>query len=169
MKLTLEKQIPIAFAIATILLMVIIFFAWRSMQSVSGSLNEQSHTQEVLLQLDDILITKLDVETNGRAFLITGDPTFLETYSQAQSKIDQNIAKLSQLVDDNPNQKNRIPQLVNAVNARLEVLRTAVELRRTKPLDEVLKQNVAGRGCHCITSGATACNVATAVAGSSPP
>lgn len=146
MKLSLEKQIPLVFSIATILLMVIIFFAWRSMQSVGESLNEQSHTQEVLLQLDDILITKLDVETNGRAFLITGDPTFLETYNQAQSKIDQNIAKLSQLVEDNPNQKDRIPRLVNAVNARLEVLRNVVELRRTKPLDEVLKQNVAGRG-----------------------
>lgn len=146
MKLSLEKQIPLVFSIATILLIVIIFFAWRSMQSVSDSLNAQSHTQDVLLQLDEILITKLDIETNGRAFIITGDPTFLETYNQAQSRVDQNIEKLSRLVEDNPNQKNRIPLLINAVNARLEVLRNAVELRRTKPLDEVLKQIVAGSG-----------------------
>ena len=146
MKLTLEKQIPIIFLMATVLLIVIIFFASRSIKSVNQSLELQSHTQEVLLQLDEVLITTLDTETNGRGFLITADEVFLESYNQAQSKIGQNIAKLRELVDDNQNQKNRIPPLEIAVNERLGVLRSAVELRRTKSLEEVLAQSVSGRG-----------------------
>lgn len=146
MKLTLEKQIPIIFLIATVLLIVIIFFASRSINSVNQSLELQSHTQEVLLQLEEVLITTIDTETNGRGFLITADEIFLESYNQAQSKIGQNIAKLRELVDDNQNQKNRIPLLEIAVSERLGVLRSAVELRRTKSLEEVLEQNVSGRG-----------------------
>lgn len=146
MKLSLEKQIPLVFSIATILLIIVIFFAWRSMKSVNDSLELQSHTQEVLLQLDEILITTLDIETSGRAFLIGANPNFLESYNQSQSKIEQNINNLRQFVEDNTNQKNRIPNLENAINERLEVLRSAVELRRTNSLEEVLKKNITGRG-----------------------
>ena len=73
MKLTLEKQIPLVFCIAILLLVIIGFFAFRSMNTLSEALKWENHTQEVLLELDEILISTVDTETNGRGFLITGD------------------------------------------------------------------------------------------------
>lgn len=59
MKLTLERQIPLVFGIVILLLVIIIFFAFRSMNSLSDALTRNELTQEVISQLDETLILAL--------------------------------------------------------------------------------------------------------------
>ncbi len=145
MKLTLEKQVPLVFCIAMLLLVIIGFFAFRSMNTLSEALKRENHTQEVLLELDETLISTVDTETNGRGFLITGDEIFLESYNQGQAKISQSLTKLRALVADNPNQTERIPKLENEINERLVILKQHVNVRRTQSLGEVPIVSTLGR------------------------
>jgi PAS domain S-box-containing protein len=131
MKLTLERQIPLVFAIAILLLIIVVFFAFGSMNSLTRALSWEKHTQQVLSQLDETLRLVIDAETGGRGFIITREDSFLEPYTQAQQKIDGNLAQLHTLIEDNDGQKEKVSRLENIVRERLDVLKQAVEMRRS--------------------------------------
>jgi PAS domain S-box-containing protein len=147
MKLTLERQIPLVFTIAILLLIIVAFFAYRSTNSLNESLKLEKHTQEVLLQLDETLILMVDVETGGRGFLLTGDESYLEPYNYANQKIGGNMAKLRTLLADNPLQTERLSRLETLVNERLTIAKQAIELRRrTQSIEEIRAQVGKNRG-----------------------
>src|SRR6185369_3861964 len=115
MKLTLERQIPLGFIIAIFLLVVIIFFAFYSMNSVNEALKWEKHTQDVLLQLDEVLILMVNAETSARGFMVSADETILEPYNQTQQKVGDDLAKLRELAIDNPAQEERLIQLEGTI------------------------------------------------------
>ncbi len=146
MNLTLERQIPLVFAISIILLVIIVFFAFRSVNSLGESLKWEKHTFEVITQLDETLELIVDAETGVRGFLITPDETDLEPYNQAQDKIGGSLAKLQSLISDNPAQTERAAKLKTLAAERLAVLKSAVEMRRTQSLEQVLEKLSLSRG-----------------------
>ncbi len=140
MRLTLERQIPLVFAIATLLLAVVAFFAFRSINSVGDAIKWEKHTTEVLSQLDEMLNLMIDAETGARGFLITTDDTILEPYNNARQKINGDLTQLRTLVADNPGQTERISRLEKIARERLDILETAITLRRTQNLEAVRQQ-----------------------------
>lgn len=70
-----------------------------------------THTDEVIAQTHVVEKLLVDMETGTRGFLITGDPTFLGPHEVGNRKIDGEIAKLEQLVADNPAQLKRLEEL----------------------------------------------------------
>jgi CHASE3 domain sensor protein len=145
MKLTLEKQIPMVFVIVILLLTIIIFFAFRSMNSLNEALKYEKHTQEVLLQLDEAFILILNAETANRGFMVARDETLLEPYVEAQQNVSANFTKLRRLMEDNPAQNEKISRLEDMVNQRLALFGEIIEVRRIKEIEEVRKQ-FSGRG-----------------------
>ncbi len=146
MKLTLERQIPLAFSIAILLLIIIAFFAIRNTSSLTDSLKWEKHTQEVLLQLDETLILMIDVETGGRGFLLTGEEQYLGPYTNGSQKMGGSLAKLRALLADNPVQTERLARLETLIGERVGVTRQSIELRRTKTFEEVRAQVGRNRG-----------------------
>lgn len=146
MKLTLERQIPLVFAIATLLLAVIVFFAFRSITSLGETLKWEKHTHEVINQLDDALNLAVDAETGARGFLITADETILEPYNRARQRIGGNLTQLRNLTADSPAQTEKVAALEKTIGERLAVLQTAVEMRRTQTLEQVQKNLALSRG-----------------------
>ncbi len=146
MKLTLEKQIPLVFAIAVFLLAVVVFFAFRSMSSLTETLKWQKRTQQVLLQLDETMILMLNAETGVRGFMINADEMLLEPYNGANQRIGQNLAELKNFVADNPKQAQREAELENVTAERIKFLVGRVELRKNNSLEVVTKQYTDSRG-----------------------
>lgn len=146
MKLTLERQIPLIFLIAILLLIIVVFFAFRSTSALNASLKWEKHTQEVLLQLDETIILMVDAETGGRGFLITADEDYLEPYNNAIHKIEGNLTRLRELVKDNPKQTEIVTRLENASRERLAIIKQAVEMRRSQNLEQVRAQLDRNRG-----------------------
>jgi PAS domain S-box-containing protein len=147
MKLTLERKIPLGFIIAILLLAIIIFFAFRSMNSINEALKYEKHTQAVLLQLDEMLILMINAETAARGFMVNSkDETILEPYSQTQQNINADFEKLRSLASDNQAQAERISQLENIIEERLAFLQQLIEIRRTSSIDETRAQLGTVRG-----------------------
>ncbi|MEO6590605.1 MAG: CHASE3 domain-containing protein, partial [Pyrinomonadaceae bacterium] len=146
MRLTLEKQIPIVFAIAVFLLAVVVFFAFRSMSSLTEAMAWEKHTQEVLLQLDETMILMLNAETGVRGFMISGDETILEPYKSANQRVAQNMTELKILVSDNPEQTKRAAELEAIVNERMDFLAGRIALRRKSSFEEITAQFKDSRG-----------------------
>jgi PAS domain S-box-containing protein len=146
MKLTLERQIPLVFGIAILLLIIVVFFAFRSIDSVAEAIRLEKHTQQVIGKLDETLTLAVDAETGGRGFLITREDPFLEPYNRALQKLGDNRTQLRALISDNENQTERLGRLESLIEERLDVLKHAIDMRRTQDLEEVKQQISKGRG-----------------------
>ena len=146
MKLTLEKQIPLIALIAVLLLAIVVFFTFRSLNSTTVAAGWANHTQDVLQQLDETLILMVNAETGARGFLISGDETALQPYNQSHQNISANLAQLKILMLDNPRQSERVTRLEEITGNRLSLLSEMVEARRVKSLDEVRAQFSNQRG-----------------------
>lgn len=146
MKLTLERQIPLVFVIATILLMIVAFFAVRSINSVNEAIKWEKQTQEVISQLDETLNLAVDAETGARGFLITVDDSILEPYNQARRKIGGDLTELRRLAAGDPAQTEKITKLEGLFKERLSILEDAIALRRTNSLEVVRELSVLRRG-----------------------
>ncbi|MGI8469507.1 MAG: CHASE3 domain-containing protein [Pyrinomonadaceae bacterium] len=140
MRLTLERQIPLAFLVAFILLVTIGFFAYRRITTLAEAIKWEKHTQEVLLQLDGTLTLMVDAETSGHGFVITGDESFLEPYNHTTQVIDEDLNQLHNLTADNAEQTQKVLRLRVLTNQRLSLIRQFIDARRTQGLNPTVSQ-----------------------------
>ncbi|MES2910108.1 MAG: response regulator [Pseudomonadota bacterium] len=109
-----------------------------------STLNWVEHTQRTISNANEIAKLTSDMETGMRGFLITGDETFLQPYEIARSRIQREITALTDLVDDNQPQVDRMKR-VGGLQARwLEFAQEVIKLRRDKlPYEDAIRN---GRG-----------------------
>ena len=142
----LERQIKFAFILALLLLLAIGFFAYRSTNSLNEAISWEKHTQEVLLELDEILYLIIDAEASGRGFVLTNDESFLEPYKRTAATLDVNIKHLQTLVADNPNQTENLTKLEKIAGEKLDFMKRTVEIRRAQGLARAVEEISISRG-----------------------
>ncbi len=70
------------------------------------------HTDRVIGNANETVKLSIDMETGMRGFLITGDETFLDPYEVAKPRIFGSLRGLRSMVEDNPQQVERIDRLI---------------------------------------------------------
>src|SRR5690242_17049957 len=120
----------LAFVASLVLLIAIGFVSYRSVQTLNANNELVDHTQEVLDQLQDIRIQIMQVETDARGFLLTGDNVYLEAYDRDRKEIPAKIAAVKANTLDNISHQEKFPVLEDAVQSRLELLHEYVQKRQ---------------------------------------
>ena len=105
-----------------------------------------SHSRDVLLNLQDMLRYMLDLETGQRGFIIVGEESYLEPYQIALKKVDDEIARLTDLTYDNPSQQLRIGMIKEVIEQRKSSLKLAIDARRDRGIDAAIAQVKGGGG-----------------------
>jgi len=82
------------------------------------------HTIEVIANANELLAHAADMETGMRGFLLTGEDEFLDPYNQGREDFFMHLLALKELVDDNPQQVNRLEAIEAVMN---EWVRKAAE------------------------------------------
>ena len=88
----------------------------------------------------------IDAETGQRAYLLTGDETFLEPYKGARGDIERSLAALRRLVRADPAQTSRLNTIEQLVNDRLALLDSSITRRRAGRLNSVVDSVSLVRG-----------------------
>ena len=70
------------------------------------------HTDRVIGNANETVKLSIDMETGMRGFLITGDERFLDPYEVAKPRIFSSLESLRTMVEDNPQQVDRIDRLL---------------------------------------------------------
>ncbi len=70
------------------------------------------HTDRVIGNANETVKLSIDMETGMRGFLITGDERFLDPYEVAKPRILGSLQSLRGMVEDNPQQVDRIDRLI---------------------------------------------------------
>lgn len=145
-KLTLEKQIPLAFLIAIILLVIISLLTYRSTNNIDSAVKWEKHTQAILLGLDDVLVSALEAESGSRGFVNTGNDIFSEPIKESERKISENLQNLRNLLQDNPEQIAKLDALQSQINQKVLFSRQLVEVRRRQGLNAAIELANTQRG-----------------------
>src|ERR1051326_7340693 len=136
MKWTLERQIPLAFALALVLLFGIAIVSYRALTGMVTEADSVTHTYEVIAKLEEVLSLFKDAETGVRGYMLTGQEEYLEPYTSATQVIDARINALRQLIADNQRQQQRLDTLIPLKTERLAILKRAITVRRERGLEE---------------------------------
>ncbi|WP_404789498.1 CHASE3 domain-containing protein [Altericista sp. CCNU0014] len=101
-------------------------FSWLRF-SIDRSQRWVDHTNQVLVESNQLLNGLLDAETGVRGYVLTLRPEFLAPYYTAQSSLPGRLGRLKQLVRDNPQQKQQLQEIETAIDARFAVLIALIE------------------------------------------
>lgn len=102
----------------------------------SGQLAQLS--QQVIYQADYMLSLGKDIETASRGFVITNDSAFLEPLFEARKTIPSDMAKLRQLVRNNPAQLKRMDSLNFYLHRRLDFSLAMIRVRSEQGLSPAI-------------------------------
>jgi len=146
MPLSIEKKLPLILLLAFLMLAAIGFFAYHSTSSLQEAVKWQKHTQDVLLKLDDTLMSVIDVETGARGFIIGGTDNFLEPYNRGKQNSLKLLEELKSLTADNQTQAENLTQLSKSVNDKIRIMDSYVETRRSQGLLNAVNEVSKGEG-----------------------
>jgi two-component system, sensor histidine kinase and response regulator len=146
MKWSIEKQVGAAFGIAVAIMLLIAIVSYRNAQWQIETSRSVTFTQAVIAELRGTMGTIVDAETGQRGYIITGDETFLEPYNLALTQINGHLLRLSELLADNPTQRQQIPALSRATSRKLEYLRNTIAIRRAEGFEAAERIVATGQG-----------------------
>ena len=122
------RQLQIVFSASITLLIISLFASFYSMQKLIKNSELVNHTNEVLIEAENIISYVKDAETGQRGFLITGDPSFLTPYNGAYEKTATAYHKISALTFDNAAQQKHLSEVKNLYQAKFDQMERVIDI-----------------------------------------
>ena len=97
------------------------------------------HTVEVENQISLVQLQLRRAESAQRGYLATLRPDFQTDFAQAISELTPALTRLSQLISDNPVQRQLINEIMPLYDQRIEEFRTTIELARSQRMSDAAK------------------------------
>ncbi len=109
-------SIATGFWLASLIVALIGFVSYRSLNQLVEDSKQAAHTQKVLAELENLVSLWKDAETGERGYLLTGSFNYLELYRTASGAVQLKVAQLRKLTTDNPNhcKKERTRSLLHS-------------------------------------------------------
>src|SRR5580698_10041973 len=108
MKIPVENKILAGFVVTALALGIMGWLSYRTTQDFISAQRWVTHSQEVVSQLQAMLATVVETETDERGYLLTRDTTFLNNRSTAAAKFPEELKQLKDLTSDNPVQQDAL-------------------------------------------------------------
>ncbi|WP_369804043.1 CHASE3 domain-containing protein [Siphonobacter sp. SORGH_AS_0500] len=126
------KQLQVVFSISVILLVFSLVASFYSTQRLITNSELVNHTNEVLLESENIMSHLKDAETGQRGYLITLDPDFLQPYTGAYDKANRSYNTLKNLTIDNKVQQKNLDEAKRLYDAKFNQMQLIIDLVRRK-------------------------------------
>jgi len=138
LKLSGTAQRRVLALVPAILVLLVGALAYERARSVVADVQEVGGSHETIETSDALLTRAVDAETGQRAFLLTGDETFLDPYLGARADITRSLDALRRLVRGDPSQTAKLNAIERIIPERFAFLDTAIKLRRRGAVDEAM-------------------------------
>jgi methyl-accepting chemotaxis protein len=143
---TVGRRLITGFGFAGLALVVIAFFSYRNITGLIENDGWVEHSNQVRIELADLLSQLKDAETGQRGFLLTGSEAYLEPYETALRAIRGTLADAIKLTADNAHQQHRLTSLTPLIDSKLAELKETIDLRRTQGFDAAVKVVLTNAG-----------------------
>jgi PAS domain S-box-containing protein len=145
-KYLLARKIRFAFASAILTLLTFGAICYRAVDVSSESDRWVVHTNSVLANLQGILAAMLTIESSTRGYVLTGEKSYLVSYSAGVFRTKEEQGILRNMTADNPVQLRTLATLEGIVTERIDLAEKVIRLRSAQGLDATLEAFQGGRG-----------------------
>jgi len=103
-----------------------------TLSTFTGTIVIRQQLRSLYNELQATLNTAIDAETGQRGYLLTGDESYLEPFTSAESSIAPKIQRVESLLHAAPDQQAEFDQVKRLIEMKFAELKRTVELRRTE-------------------------------------
>lgn len=141
-KFSLTRRIQSGFVLGAIIILLVSFLSYRGVTHLSTANESVEHSHKLLQQIDVILMSYTDAESQGRGYVVTGDSSFLESVNASRAALDSTLKDLKDLTQ-NPEQQKRIAALGQNIQ-KTNALQDALFALRKKSLAAAAQEMAKG-------------------------
>jgi len=127
--------------VPAVLVLLVGALAYDQARNVIADVQEVGRSHAVIEGSQSLLVRAVDAETGQRAFLLTGEETFLEPYRGASDDINRSLDSLRQLTRGEPAQQARLTTIARVVPERFGLLDSGINLRRRGTIVEAASKD----------------------------
>ncbi|MEM6869447.1 MAG: CHASE3 domain-containing protein [Cyanobacteria bacterium P01_C01_bin.121] len=142
---TIGQTLGFGFGVIFILVFVTNFLLQRSHNQAYAASEDVILAHKIQFELENLEKLSLAAETGQRGFLYTGNETFLEPYTKAQQRLNEQIRHLRSQIKDEA-QQQRLTAIEALFQTRMAYLEETINLAKAGKTDEVRNRVVAGEG-----------------------
>nr|WP_293835318.1 response regulator [uncultured Arsenicibacter sp.] len=127
---TVIRQLQIVFSASILILILSLFASYYSTQKLIDNSKLVNHTNQVLLEAENVISFMKDAETGQRGYLVTLDERFLQPYTGAYEKVANSYENLSGLTSDNQLQRRNLELVKTLYEDKFNQMQRVVDLVR---------------------------------------
>ena len=145
---TFGRRLAAGFGVACLVVLLIAGITYHNTENLIDTEDWVSHTHEVKARLADLLAAVTAAESSERGYLITGSDSYLDTFKTAQATAKTAFDDVRHLTLDNPHEQERLAQMQQVIEQRMDNLRDGIDTRRTLGAEAIGKLNgqIGGSG-----------------------
>ncbi|MFD1142762.1 response regulator [Larkinella insperata] len=143
------RQLQIVFSFSVLLLLVSLIASFYSTQKLIDNSKLVNHTNQTLIEAENIISYTKDAETGQRGYLVTLDPLFLQPYNGSYEKVTNSYNQVRELVADNPAQRKNLEKvkvLYEAKFAQMQQIITLTTRRKSFTRDTIARHAEMTKG-----------------------
>ncbi|RYY35828.1 MAG: response regulator [Sphingobacteriaceae bacterium] len=146
LKLSFRNQVLGGFGLSIILVFTVAVLSYTSLNTLEEENVKVGHTQLVIKTSNELLQRLTDAETGMRGYCATSKNAFLEPYTTSAAAIPRQVALLQSLVDDNPEQVDKVDAMAPIINKQLVILRNNIEVHDKFGLEYMVARDMLLNG-----------------------
>lgn len=127
------RQLRVVFSVSTVLLLISLMASFYSIRQLINNSQLVNHTNQVLLESENIISYMKDAETGQRGYLLTLNRTFLQPYTGSYDKVQTSYEELRTLTRDNEVQQQALTDIKSLYDAKFAQMRRIIELTERNP------------------------------------
>ena len=131
MKATIKRNLFWGLGLSLALLLISSIASYMSITDLIQSSELVRQSNEKIENLNSVLSVMKDAETGQRGYMLTGDPSFLEPYNQAKSKVSELVNLIIPSISSHDFQKKNLERLQMDIEKRLEILDKNLHSKKT--------------------------------------
>ncbi|GAB3956290.1 response regulator [Spirosoma harenae] len=124
------RQLQVVFSLSTLLLLISLVASFYSIQKLISNSKLVNHTNEVLIEAENIISFMKDAETGQRGYLVTLEPVFLDPYNNSYESVTKSYDRLRDLTGDNPEQQKKLDEVKALYVAKFAQMRRVIDLAK---------------------------------------
>ncbi|MCZ4243103.1 response regulator [Pedobacter punctiformis] len=129
MKTTLKNNLRLGLGLSLIILFISSLASYVSIKNLIKNTDLVKHSDEIILNSENIISILKDAETGQRGYLLTGNKVFLDPYIGASDTATAILNRVAVNTKDNPVQQKNIAALRDIMGRRMDILRSTVEIK----------------------------------------
>jgi CheY-like chemotaxis protein/CHASE3 domain sensor protein len=131
-KISFKYWIIIGINVSLLLVFTVGLISYLSLEKLKKDQDWVLHTEIAIAKSNNVIKLLTDGETSQRGYVITGNEIFLNNYNKSVPKINVELDNLSELVNDNLEQKNRVENLKILVKNKEIIMGKVIDERKNK-------------------------------------